>query len=205
MKLPIIILAVLILLVVGCATVQNPPLVPTSNTTSAISGNQDLLLSEQDLEQLGMSPYLNNPDLEQAGITFNGTPCNTGVYETSEYSPLMEESLCSYIINSLSNTSIFIQLSRYTTLEALNGSYQYGSSHLYSAEGLISENDYGDQSRFRVSDEHDYGGEFNDPNITYYHLWICKDTYMIHITSKGSKDAKEYIEKTGRLFLSKLG
>ena len=99
---------------------------------------------------------------------------------------------------------VIIELQKFANYEALNGSYQYSSLHLYSVQGLISENDYGDQSRFRVNNVNDYGGEFNDPNVYYYHLWICKNEYLIHITSKGDKEAETYITKIGQQILSKF-
>jgi len=99
-----------------------------------------------------------------------------------------------------------IELQKFANYEALDGTYQYDSSHLFGVKGLISENDYGDQSRFRVNSEDDYGAEFNEPGVYYYHLWICKNEYLIHITSSGrSKEADEYIAKIGQRILSKFG
>ena len=175
---PTIILIILFILLIGCTRVQEP----TINTT------QKLILNEQDLQQIGMRS--------------NGTDCKTEEYETSEFSPLAQYSTCFYTINN--HTEIIIELKKFTNFEDLNGSYQYDSSHLFSVQGLISENAYGDFSRFRVSNENDYGGQYNDPNIYYYHLWIVKDKYLIHITSKGKEEAKEYIAKTGRLILGKF-
>ena len=186
--------AILLMLITGCSTVQEP--------TISISGTQELVLNEQDLQQLGMARNLNETELQQLGIS-NGTNCWTD----EEYSNIVDSSLgqysiCDYII--LNNTEVIIELQRFANLEALNGSYQYGSSHYFSVQGLISENDYGDQSRFRVNDVNDYGGQYNDPDVYYYHLWICKDKYLIHITSKGAKEAKEYIPKIGQQILSKF-
>jgi hypothetical protein len=164
----------------------------TIRTNHSISGTQELVLNEQDLQKLGM--------------TSNGTDCQT----EEDYSNIVDPSLgqysiCYYNINRLNDTQVIIELQKFANYEALNGSYQYDSLHLYSIEGLISENDYGDQSRFRVNNVNDYGGQYNDPNVYYYHLWICKDKYLIHITSKGSKEAQEYIAKIGRRILSKFG
>jgi hypothetical protein len=105
----------------------------------------------------------------------------------------------------LNDTQVIIELQKFANYEALDGSYQYSSQHLYSIEGLISENVYGDQSRFRVNNVNDYGGQYNVPGVYYYHLWICKDLYLIHITSKGSEGAREYIANIGQQILSKFG
>lgn len=178
MKLTII-LAILLMLLVGCSTVQDK-----------VSGIQNLVLNEQDLQQLGM--------------VRDGTDCRTEEYQTSDSAPLAQYGICNYGINSLNDTQVVIELQKFTNFEDLNGTYQYNSLHLYSIEGLISENDYGDQSRFRVNNEHDYGGQYNEPNIYYYHLWISKNKYLIHITSKGNKESEEYIAKIGRQILSKF-
>ena len=200
MKLAII-LAILLIIIVGCSTDA-----PSKPTTQTISGTQELVLNIQDLEQLGMTSDINEQDLQQLGITGNGTNCQTEEnYSNIVDSSLGQHSLCIYNISSLNDTQVIIELQKFENYEALNGSYQYNSLHYFSIEGLISENDYGDQSRFRVNNEHDYGGEYNDPNVYYYHLWICKDLYLIHITSSGSKEAEEYIAEIGRLILSKFG
>ena len=198
-----IILAVL--LIVGTYFITTS--MPISDTTPKVSGTQELVLNEQDLQQLGMTSDLNAQDLQQLGITGNGTNCQTDEeYTNIVDSSLGQYSICIYNISSLNDTQVIIELQKFANYEALNGSYQYGSLHLYSIEGLISENDYGDQSRFRVNNVNDYGGQYNDPNVYYYHLWICKDLYLIHITSGGrSKEAEGYIAKIGRLILSKFG
>jgi hypothetical protein len=208
-----IILAILPILIVGCSRVQNLPsgstinITNTTNTAPTISGIQDLMLNEQELQQLGMTSDLNEQDLAQFGITGNGTNCQTDENYTNivDSSP-GQYSICFYDISSLNDTKVIIELQKFANYEALNGSYQYGSLHLYSAQGIISENDYGDQSRFRVNNVNDYMGQLNDPNVFYYHLWICKELYLIHITSSGSsKDAKEHVAKIGRQILSKFG
>jgi hypothetical protein len=178
----------IIIVISGCIQ-QTKPVV--WNTTHTISGTQELVLNEQDLQQLG--------------VMSDGINCNTEEYETNEHTPLAQYSICNFTMNSLNDTEVVLELKKFTNLEDLNGSYQYDSLHLYSIEGLISENDYGDQSRFRVNNEHDYGGQYNEPNVYYYHLWICKNEYLIHITSKGIKEAEEYIAKIGRRILSKFG
>jgi hypothetical protein len=172
--------------------VQDSPSGPTIKTTHTISGTQELVLNEQDLQQLGMR----SDDLKQLGMRSNGTDCQTEEYQTNEYSPLAQYSICSYIINSLNDTEVVIQLEKFTNFEDLNGSYQYTSLHLRGFEGLISENDYGDLSRFYVN---------NESTVYYYHLWIVKNEYLIHITSKGTEEAKEYIAEIGYRILSKFG
>ncbi len=205
MKLAII-LAILLILIGGCSTVQDSQSGPTIKTTHTISGTQELVLNEQDLQQLGMTSDLNEQDLQQLEITGNGTNCRTEEdYSNIVDSSLGQYSICVYTIHSL-NTQVIIELQKFADYEALNGSYQYESSHLYSVQGLISENDFGDQSTFRVNNKNDYGGEFNAPGIYFYHLWITKDKYLIHITSKGgAKEAKEYIAEIGHRILSKFG
>jgi hypothetical protein len=174
-----IILIVLSLFISGC----------TNNATHTISGTQELVLNEQDLQQLGMT----------------GGECQTD----EEYSNIVDSSLgqysfCSYTI--LKDTKVVIELQKFANYEALDGTYQYDSSHLFGTKGLISENTYGDQSRFRVNSEDDYMGHLNEPGVYFYHLWICKDLYLIHITSSGrSEEAGEYITKIGRQILSKFG
>jgi hypothetical protein len=155
-----------------------------------VAGTQELLLNAQDLQQLGMT---------------SNTDCQTEE-QTSIYSSQVQYSICNYTINSLNDTWVVLELKKFTNLEDRNGTYQYESSHLFSVQGLMSENDYGDQSRFRVNNVNDYGGQYNEPGVYYYHLWICKNEYLIHITSKGrSKEAVDYIAKIGRQILSKFG
>ncbi|MBI2133059.1 hypothetical protein HYU11_00070 [Candidatus Woesearchaeota archaeon] len=167
-----IILAILLIFIIGCArqAYQNE----TPSRTS------QLVLNENDLQQLGMA----------------GTGCNTEEYPTSENSPLAQYTFCNYTINRLKNSEVVLELQKFTNFEDLNGTYQYTSLHLRGSQGLISENDYGDFSRFYVN---------NESTIYYYHLWIGKNKYIIHITSKGSKEDGEYIAKTGRQILLKFG
>lgn len=196
-----IISAILLILMAGCSQTG------AVKTGPNISGTQDLILDEQDLQQLGMASNTNETYLQLLGITGNGTDCRTD----NEYSNIVDSSIgqysiCSYIITGLQDTDVVIEFQRFADYEALNGSYQYSSLHYYSVEGLISENDFGDQSRFRVNNVNDYGGQFNDPDVFYYHIWFTKGLYMIHITSGGrSKEAKEYIPQIGRKILSKFG
>lgn len=175
------------------------------NSRPGLTGTQELMLNAQDLQQLGLTSDINESDLQIFGLS-NGTNCRTD----NDYSNIIDSSsgqysVCIYNIPSLNNTQIIIELTKFANFEALNGSYQYNSLHLYSIEGLISENTFGDQSRFRVNNVNDYGGEFNPPGIYFYHLWICKNLYLIHITSSGSKDAEGYIASIGQQILSKFG
>ncbi|MGV8086961.1 MAG: hypothetical protein ACP5N1_04990 [Candidatus Woesearchaeota archaeon] len=186
MKLAVILMIFMILLV-GCSTVKNSPVVPITNN---ISETSQLILNEKDLLKLEMIS--------------NGTDCKTETYETNEHSPLAQYSICNYIISNLNNTEVIIEFKKYTNLNDLNGSYDYESSHLFSANGIISENTYGDRSKFHVNTDDDYGAEFNTQGIYFYHLWICKDTYLIHITSKGSENAQEVIAKIGTEIMSKF-
>ena len=187
---PAISLAILLMLITGCSGVQD------SQPTHTVSGVQELLLNNQDLEQLGM---ISGGDEEQLGIlelTKDNSYCRTESYNTSEYSSLEQYSTCSYTITGLNDTHVIIELKKFTNLHDRDGSYQYESLHLRGLQGLISEDDYGDMSRF-------YGN--NESAIYYYHLWIGKNEYLIHITPKGSKEAKEYVENIGQLIMSKFG
>jgi len=218
MKLTIIltiILAIFLVFIVGCSRVPDVPSGPIINTTNNvsginttnnISGIQDLTLNARDLQQLGLTDDLNEQDLARYGIIGNGTNCQSdGNYANIVDSSLGQHNICIYNISGLINTTVIVELNKFTNLEELNGSYGYSSSHLFGAKGLISENDFGDQSRFHVSDPSDYGGEFNKPNEYYYNLFFTKGLYMIHITSGKDKEAKDYITKIGRLILSKFG
>ncbi|MFH1978015.1 MAG: hypothetical protein ABIJ92_01690 [Candidatus Aenigmatarchaeota archaeon] len=188
-------LLAIIIIISGCTQ---------SNTINIVPGTQDLILSEQDLQQLGMTSDLNEQDLQQLGLS-TGTNCRTEEsYTNIADSSLGQYSICAYLIPSLNDTQVIIELKKFANYEALNNTYQYESSHLYSVQGLISENDFGDQSRFRVNNENDYGGQFNEPGVYYYHLWVAKGLYLIHITSKGAENAKDYIVRTGEQFLSKF-
>ncbi|MCX6707427.1 MAG: hypothetical protein NT001_04790 [Candidatus Woesearchaeota archaeon] len=190
-----IILAILLMFIAGCSAVQK--------TTPTINTIQDLMLDSQDLQQLGLTSNTNETYRQMFEIS-NGTDCRID----EEYTNIVDSSpgqysICDYTLN---DTDIIIEFQKFANYEALNGSYQYGSEHLYSVEGLMSENDYGDQSRFRVNNVNDYGGQFNPPGVYFYHLWFTKGLYMIHITSKGTdKEAKDDIAKIGRLILGKMG
>ncbi|MBI4144620.1 hypothetical protein HY493_00245 [Candidatus Woesearchaeota archaeon] len=167
-----VILTILLIFIAGCARDGGP------TTVHAISGTPELVLDGQDLQQIGIA----------------GT-CRTEEYQTDEHSPLAQYSFCNYSINSLTDTEVVLELKKFTDFEDLNGTYQYESLHLRGFQGLISEDGYGDLSRFYVN---------NESTVYYYHLWIVKNEYLIHITSKGSEDAGEYIEDIGRRILSKF-
>lgn len=199
-----VISAVILIIILGCLILKNQLSGPEIKK-SAISGIQELALNEQDISQLGIAKDFNEQTLQQLGIEGNNTNCKTEDYSNIIDSSIGQHSLCIYNISGLNNTQVIVELQKFANYESLNGSYQYDSSHLYSIKGLISENTYGDQSRFRVNNVNDYGGQYNDPNVFYYHLWITKDLYLLHITSGGAKEAEDYIPKIGQLILSKFG
>ncbi|MCA9478569.1 MAG: hypothetical protein KC535_05470 [Nanoarchaeota archaeon] len=103
--------------------------------------------------------------------------------------------ICNYTINDLGDTEVIIQLQEIANKTDLNGSYQYQSLHLRGYQGLIEENTMADQSRFYVN---------NESATFYYHLWMTKDDYLIHITSKGSEQARDDILAIGEEFLTKF-
>ena len=189
----LVILLVLTILVGGCSIVQdgqNASIEDSSaQATDTISGVRDLVLTEEDLRQLGVV----------------GDGCSIEEYVTDEFWPLSQYGFCNYAASALNGTDIVIELHKFTNEADRNGTYQYTSSHLYGAKGLISENEYGDQSSLRVNSEDDYGAEFNEQGIYYYHLWFTEDLYLVHITSKGSKDADALIAGIGRRIESKFG
>lgn len=187
----LVIVLVILLIVVGGYLIWQDRRNTQNDYT--VLGIQQLLLNEQDIQQLGMTRAWNEAD------------CQKIEEQSSIYSSVVQYNICNYTINNLNDTWVIIELKKFTNLEDLNSTYQYDSSHLYGAKGLISENDYGDQSRLRVNSEDDYGGEFNEPGVYYYHLWITKDLYLIHITSSGrSENVKEYVIQIGEQILSKF-
>ena len=190
----ILIITVLFLLVTaGCVTQTDTP--PAGE-------KHDLALTAQDLVQLGLTSDLNDTIRQMYGLE------NDSCQKDEAYSNVVDSStgsysICAYLLPGMSNTEVVVEIQRFENTDALNGTYLYQSSHLFSIEALISKDTLGDQSTFRVNSEHDYGGEFNPPGVYFYHLWIAKDLYLIHITSKGS-DVKENIEAIGQLLVSKL-
>ncbi|MFP4403181.1 MAG: hypothetical protein ACLFPJ_02415 [Candidatus Woesearchaeota archaeon] len=180
-----IMFVIILVFFIGCSIDKYDEIEKTTN----ISDVDELVLNENDLLKLGFK---------------KNSECKIENYNTSEFSPLKQYAFCNYTIEKLNNTKIIIEFKKYTNLHDLNGTYQYSSSHLFSSEGLISKDNYGDQSVFRVNSEKDYGGEFNEENVHYYHLWFTNDLFLIHITSKGSIEAKEYIEKIANKILLKF-
>jgi hypothetical protein len=163
--------------------------IPKQGVEYFSGGILDLMLNEGELQELGMR---------------SDEECNIEDYQADEYSPLTQYSFCRYMLEELDDTEVIVQVKTFSNLHDRDGAYQYDSTHLFSQEGLIGEDEFGDKSRLRVNHEKDYGGQFNDPDITYYHLWICKNEYLIHITSKGSREAKVYIGRMGEVILSKI-
>ncbi len=141
-----------------------------------IGCTQPMILTTQDLNELDLRVI----------------DCNREEYKTGEYSPLAEYHVCTY---QRENTQIVVEIKRYTDPHELNGSYQYSSLHLRGFEGLISEDEYGDMSRFYVNNESD---------IYYYHLWIAEDNSLIHVTSKGKIDAIDYVPEIGQRIMQIL-
>ena len=189
----------LTIVLVGCQSASQPSItsstdtnqtiIPTTNTTSPVFGAQNLVLTAQDIAQLGM--------------TSNGTDCSVQNYPNNDYSSLAQYAICDYNITSLNNTDVIIELSKLSNASIAIGAYQYDSSHLRGYQGpnlpafngTISNNDYGDMSAFYYS---------NESTTFYYHLWIVKGLYLIHITSKGDKGAQSYIANIGKVFMSKF-
>lgn len=191
------ILLIFIVLAFGCSDAQKDEnqeytstYLENNETEDVITGTKDILPDTYDLKLLDMSK--------------NGTDCKTQEHETNDRSPLAQTSRCHYNINEFNDTTISVILKKYTNFEDLNGTYQYNSMHLRSKDGLISENELGNMSRFSMNSESDYGGEKNEKGIYYYHLWIVHEPYLIHITSKGKKEAEEYVKSTGKLIVSKF-
>lgn len=184
MKYPII-LAFMLLVLSACTIETEEKYSPEQSSSEHITGNlaglDDLVLDELDLDYLGLIDA--------------GQDCSIQNYETSNTSPLAQYNYCNYTFIEINDSWVVVELSKFTNKHDLNGSYQYSSLHLRGLQGLISEDSYGDMSRFYVNNEY---------TIYYYHLWIVKDNYLIHITSKGSEDAKSHIESIGKRFISKF-
>lgn len=188
-------------LLVGCTTNTEGPTAPADDSVADV---RTLLLTAQDLQEIGLTPGGEAQTLEVIGLTSENGYCKTEDYETGEFSPLAQLSTCSYTINGLADTSLIIEMKRFTNTNDLTGAYQYESSHLRGAKGLLEENTYGDQSRFSVNSDDDYGAEFNPPGVSFYSLYFTKDAYLVHVTTKGSADAKDDVAAIGKRILEKF-
>ena len=152
-----------------------------NDNMSSDFGTGDILLTIEDLE------FLN--------LVSNGTDCSTEEFETSEYSPLKGISTCFYDIQTLNESTVVVEIKEYIDFHNLNGSYQYNSLHMRGFQGLLHEDEFGDLSRFYVS---------NESNTYYYHFWIVQEPFLILVTSKGDSDARDYVEDIGKRILSKI-
>ncbi len=183
-----IFLVIILVILGGLLAAQSIPRFLSS--VPEISGTGDILPDEQGLRRFGME--------------ISGLSCRTEDYETGARASLAQYSFCNFTITSLNGTEVILEVKKYTNMEDRTGAYQYESSHLFGQEGLISENEYGDLSRFRVSSEDDYMGHLNNPGVYYYHLWICKDLYLIHVTSSGTVEAEDEVASVGEHILSQF-
>jgi hypothetical protein len=173
-KTKILLLILTSLLLVGCTQ----HIIPTNNNNNITI--QDMILNQEELLQLG--------------IQTNEPECKVEHYETSELSPLAEYAMCNYTIIKRNATQIIVQLQTFSNFNDLNGSYQYNSLHLRGFQGLINENEYGNLSRFYVN---------NESNTYYYHFWIVSEPHLIHVTSKGIQDDKDYVKNITLKLVSK--
>jgi len=155
-------------------------------------GISDLMLTKSDLDRLNLVE----------AFSFDGKACQIEEQESISSSSL-QYAICNYTVKDLGETWVVVELKKFSSKEDLYNNYEYESQHLFSVQGLISENELGDKSRFRVSNENDFGGQYNEPGIYYYHLWVCKDDYLIHVTSRGSEKARDRVLEIGRTILSK--
>jgi hypothetical protein len=186
----------LMILAAGCANVQDDASTTTTTLKDSTMAIEDLILSDVEVSELGLSKDISEEKLSQLGIN-SGTNCNVD-------SPSGQYAVCAYLAPSLNDTEVIVQLYSYDNESALNGSYQYNSAHLFGSEGIISKDTYGDQSIFRKNSDDDYGAEFNDPKMHYYHLWFTKDLYMVHVTSSGTVEAEGLVVSIGSTILSKF-
>lgn len=180
-----IVVALVLILIAGCAAKQD-------YEQTSVTGIGDLLLSEQDLVQAGLTRDVHDEVLAQLGL--DGTNCKTEEQTVFDASGV-DYGICSYASSSLNNTQVIIELKKFANASEAKNAYYYDSSHLYSAKGIISKDEYGDQSLFRMNSKDDYMGNLDPADLFYYHLWFIKDAYLIHITSKGSKDAGEMVAR----------
>ncbi|MFT4311251.1 MAG: hypothetical protein ACMXX7_01345 [Candidatus Woesearchaeota archaeon] len=167
----------LILIVSGCSTYKEETI-----------GVSDLLLSDE---------YVYNLDL------YPSSPCEVEIYETSNRSSLSEFGSC-FFKGSNESLEVVIQIRKFSNFDDLFGTYQYQSSHLRNIEGLISEDKFGDFSKFYINVEEDYMGHLNEEGVYIYHLWVVKDDFLIHITTKDYFDDKYLVENIANNILSKI-
>ncbi len=111
--------------------------------------------------------------------------CVIEEYQTSETSPLAQSSFCSFVSQN-DSVHLIIDIKKYTNEQDVLGSFQYQSSRHRSPQGILAQNTHGSYSTFVMNVEEDYMGHLNDPEMYYYHLWIAKDLFLIHITSRGT-------------------
>jgi hypothetical protein len=196
MKRHVFILSLLVVLT-ACTT-------PTSPEPATVQGTQELILTDDDLTAVGLSPNTDPADNQVLRIP-NGTNCRT---ETTYGKNVTVENgaytICTYTADDLNNTEITVETRRFKDQASLNGSYQYESSHLFSEDGLISRDELGDQSTFRKNSDQDYGGANNNESMHYYHLWATKDLYYVHVTSSGSDEARSIVRGVAERTLAKL-
>lgn len=173
----IFVLMILIIFLVGCTA--------KTDITKTISKNltaKDLIPTK---EAIGATTELN---------------CTSEIYNTSEFSPLAENTFCNFNIN---DSEFYLEIKKFSNQNDLNGSYQYNSAHLFGSKGFLNHTIYGDQSKLHVNAGDDYGAEFDPKGVSFYHLWFTKDLYLIHITSKGVESDRAYIENIGKKILNK--
>lgn len=197
MKLHILIgIVSFMILAAGCANVQDDASTTTTTLKDSTMAIEDLILSDVEVSELGLSKDISEEKLSQFGIN-RATNCKVD-------SPSGQYAVCVYLAPELNDTEVIVQLYSYDNESALNGSYQYNSGHLFGSSGIISKDTYGDQSIFRKNSEDDYGAEFNDPKMHYYHLWFTKGLYMVHVISSGTVEAEGLVGVMGRAFLGKF-
>ena len=168
---------ILLIFLVGCTAQQ------TKTEVKKVTTAKDLIPSK---EEMGATTELN---------------CTNEVYNTTEFSPLAENTLCMFNIN---NSEFYLEIKKFSNQNDLNGSYGYNSAHLFGGKGFLNHTTYGDQSRLHVNAGDDYGAEFDPKGVSYYHLWFTKDLYLVHVTSKGVESDRASIENIGHLVLAKI-
>ncbi|HLP79507.1 MAG TPA: hypothetical protein VK158_02650 [Acidobacteriota bacterium] len=141
---------------------------------------QEIMLTTQEITDLQMTPKYKTGDVD--------LPC---VVEESD-SSRTQYALCGY---TKGDSEIIIELAKYNNLNDLNDSYQYASSHLINSDWLIQQDAYGDMSKLQ---------KWNESSTFYYHFYIVKDMYMIHVTSKGVESDQATVVDIGKTMLDKI-